>query len=153
PLRGVAVRRPVVPSREVTVPVGVPAPGATAATVAVKVTDCPNTVGFVADTTVALLLALLTVCGSVVEMLLEKLVSPPKATVIAWLATARAAVLKVAVPLASVAVPKVVVPSRKVAVPVGVPAPGVAALTVAVRGTDWPNTDGFSDAVRAMGVG
>ena len=33
----------------VTVPVGVPAPGAAAVTVAVNVTDCPNIDGFVED--------------------------------------------------------------------------------------------------------
>jgi hypothetical protein len=37
----------VVPSLNVTVPVAVPAPGATAATVAVNVTDCPELDGFV----------------------------------------------------------------------------------------------------------
>jgi hypothetical protein len=38
--------RVVVPSRKVTVPVGVPVAGATAATVAVKVTDWPSEDGF-----------------------------------------------------------------------------------------------------------
>src|SRR5688572_19009782 len=37
------------PSRKLTVPVGVPAPGATAATVAVNVTLSPNTDGFCDD--------------------------------------------------------------------------------------------------------
>jgi hypothetical protein len=36
----------VEPSLNVTVPVGVPAPGAAAVTVAVKVTDCPIVEGF-----------------------------------------------------------------------------------------------------------
>ena len=44
-----------------TVPDGVPAPGATAATVAVKLTDCPKTDGFTDEVTVAVVLALLTV--------------------------------------------------------------------------------------------
>lgn len=35
----------VVPSRKFTVPVGVPAPGATTVTVAVSVTDCPKLAG------------------------------------------------------------------------------------------------------------
>ena len=39
----VAVPSVVAPSRNVIVPVGVPEPGATAVTVAVKVTDCPET--------------------------------------------------------------------------------------------------------------
>src|SRR2546427_3472944 len=58
-----------------------------------------------------------------------------------WLATERAAVLNVAWPPLSVPGPSVVAPSLKVTVPVGVPAPGETALTVAVRVTDWPNTE------------
>ncbi|MDT0459518.1 hypothetical protein RM550_28025, partial [Streptomyces sp. DSM 41527] len=48
-----------------TVPVGVPAPGATAATVAVKVTDWPTTDGSGADVTVVVVDAWLTVWVSV----------------------------------------------------------------------------------------
>jgi hypothetical protein len=44
-------------------------------------------------------------------------------------------VLKDAVPPLRDAVPSVVVPSRKVTVPVGVPEPGLLALTVAVKVT------------------
>jgi hypothetical protein len=44
PLR-VAVPSAVLPSRKVTVPVGVPDPGATALAVAVKVTACPTVEG------------------------------------------------------------------------------------------------------------
>ena len=51
------------PSRKVTVPVGVPAPGATAETVAVKVTDCPKTDGLADDVTVVAVSALFTTCG------------------------------------------------------------------------------------------
>jgi hypothetical protein len=58
---------------------------------------------------------------------------------------ASVAVLKVAEPELSVPVPSVVVPSLKVTVPVGVPPPGATAETVAVRVTDWPNTEGFAD--------
>ena len=57
----VPVPRVVVPSRKVTVPVGLPAPGATGATVAVKVTDCPNTDGLADEATVVVVVALLTV--------------------------------------------------------------------------------------------
>ena len=46
-------------------------------------------------------------------------------------------------PPLSVPVPSVAVPSRKVTVPVGVPAPGVFTLTVAVNVTLWPNTEGL----------
>jgi hypothetical protein len=58
-------------------PVGVPEPGATADTVAMKVTDWPNTVGFKEDAVVAELLALLTVCVMAAEVPVAKLLSPP----------------------------------------------------------------------------
>ena len=41
----------VAPSLNVTLPVGLPAPGAAAVTVAVKVTDCPSTEGLTEDAT------------------------------------------------------------------------------------------------------
>jgi len=50
----------VTPSRKFTVPVGLPAPGAVTVTVAVKVTDCPNTDGFADELRLVLVLALLT---------------------------------------------------------------------------------------------
>jgi hypothetical protein len=53
-----------------TVPVGVPLPGAIAATVAVNVTDCPNTEGFTLDATVLVVSDLLTVCPLLSEPLL-----------------------------------------------------------------------------------
>ena len=59
-------------------------------------------------------------------------------------------VANVALPELKLAVPSVAAPSRKVTVPVGVPAPGVTALTVAVKVTDWPNTDGFTDEVTVV---
>jgi hypothetical protein len=43
------------PSRKLTVPVGVPDPGATAVTLTVSVTGWPNTDGFTDDVTVAVL--------------------------------------------------------------------------------------------------
>ena len=52
----------------------------------------------------------------------------------------------------SVPGPSVVVPSLNVTVPLGVPAPGATADTVAVRVTDWPNTDGFTDELTAVVV-
>ena len=51
----------VAPSRKFTVPVGDPAPGAVTVTVAVNVTDCPNTDGLTDDANVVVVLALLTV--------------------------------------------------------------------------------------------
>jgi hypothetical protein len=53
----------VAPSVKVTVPVGVPVAGATAATMAVNVTACPNTEGLGAEVTVLLLASLFTTWG------------------------------------------------------------------------------------------
>jgi len=50
----------IVPLRKVTVPVGVPAPGAITVTVAVNVTLCPTADGFGEELTVVVVLALLT---------------------------------------------------------------------------------------------
>ena len=60
----------------VTVPVGVPTPGETALTVAVKVTAWPDADGFTDEVTVVELLALLTVCVIAAEVLVLKLASP-----------------------------------------------------------------------------
>jgi len=58
--------------------VGVPAPGVTAVTVAVKVTDCPNVLGFCDEITPVVVLVLLTTCGLPVSdpVLGEKISSP-----------------------------------------------------------------------------
>jgi hypothetical protein len=66
------------------------------------------------------------------------------------LPTASEEVANVALPELKAAVARVEAPSRKVTVPVGVPAPGATALTVAVKVTDWPNTDGFTDEVTVV---
>ena len=67
------------PSRNVTVPVEVPAPGATGETVAVKVTDCPKEEGCTEEVTVVAEFALLITCGLPVNepVLPLKLLSPP----------------------------------------------------------------------------
>ena len=59
-----------------TVPVGVPEPGGSAVTVAVNVTDCPNTEGLADDVTVVVVVSWFIVCVSVPEVLVLKLVSP-----------------------------------------------------------------------------
>src|SRR5437773_10062231 len=43
-------------------------------------------------------------------------------------------------------------PSRKVTLPAGVPAPGLLAVTVAVKVTDCPDTDGLAEETDRMGV-
>jgi len=52
----------------------------------------------------------------------------------------------------SAPVPSVVPPSLNVTLPVGVPAPGATAATVAVKVTDWPNTDGWAEEVTPVVV-
>src|SRR2546425_12642574 len=82
PLASVAVPRLFVPSRKVTVPVGVPAPGATAATVAVNVTGWPDTVGLAEAVTVLVVLAWLTVCVRAADVLVEQLGAAPETSVV-----------------------------------------------------------------------
>jgi hypothetical protein len=143
----VPVPRLVAPSRKVTVPVGVPAPGAFTVTVAVSVTACPNTEGFAEEATVVAVDALFTVSLDAADVLVLKLLSPPYTAVIEWVPTASRAVVNVAWRAAfTVPVPRVVVPSKKVTVPVGVPAPGALAVTVAVNVTARPKTELVGEA-------
>jgi len=69
-----------------------------------------------------------------------------------WLATERLDVVKVATPAVRVPVPSEVVPSKNSTVPVGVPAPGALGVTVAVKVTDWPKTDGPGAPVTEVDV-
>ena len=64
------------PSEKFTVPVGVPDPGATTATVAVKVTACPATLGLAEVVSVVVVDPWVTVWASKPELLAEKFVSP-----------------------------------------------------------------------------
>ena len=54
-------------------------------------------------------------------------------------------IVNVALPADNVPVPRVTVPSRNVTVPDGLLAPGATTVTVAVKVTDWPKTDGFTE--------
>jgi len=128
-----------------TVPLGVPAPGTLALTVAVNVTLCPNTDGLADEVTLVLVSALSTTCVSAPDVLPLKLPSPPYTAVIAWLPTANEEIFNVATPPLNVPVPIVAAPSLNVTVPLGVPDPGALALTVAVNVTLCPNTDGVSE--------
>ena len=70
-----------------------------------------------------------------------------------WVPTERLLVEKVATPLPlRVPVPRVVAPSEKVTLPVGVPAPGAVTLTVAVKVTDCPITEGLREEVTVVVV-
>ncbi len=66
----------VVPSLKVTLPLGLPAPGAPTLTVAVNVTACPNTDGLAEELRVVLVAALFTTWFSA-SLLEAKLTSPP----------------------------------------------------------------------------
>ena len=57
PETNVTVPKEIEPSKNSTDPATVPAPGETAATVAVKVTDCPKTDGFTEDASAVVVLA------------------------------------------------------------------------------------------------
>ena len=71
-----AVPSVVDPSVNVTVPVGVPAPGATTDTVAVRVTACPNTDALADETNWVVVAAGFTACVRAAEVLEAKLGSP-----------------------------------------------------------------------------
>ena len=71
----VTVPREVEPSKNSTVPEAVPAPGAVAATIAVKVTDSPKTEEVV-EANVVVVLALLTTWVTAELVLVTKFVSP-----------------------------------------------------------------------------
>src|SRR5690349_16503902 len=86
------------PSWNVTVPVGVPALGKVAVTVAVKVTDSPNTVGLLLVATVVVVSPGETFCP-VLPLLVLKLASPLYVAVIVCAPVPRLAVLNVAWPL------------------------------------------------------
>src|SRR5207248_8833652 len=101
------------PSWNVTVPVGVPAPGATAATVAVKVTAWPVTAGLTDDPRATVVAARLTVTAAAAEVLSANPIVPAKEAVSAWSPIPRDTG-RVARPAASSgAEPSSVLPSRK----------------------------------------
>src|SRR5262245_11079657 len=94
------VPRMTLPSRNVTVPVGAPAPGATAATVAVKVTDWPVTAGLTDEVRATAVDAGLTVTPTAAEVLAGE--SRLRRTAVsAWVPTPSGTSGAVAWPLAS----------------------------------------------------
>lgn len=60
--------------------------------------------------------------------------------------------LKVATPSVRLPIPSAPLAEVKVTTPVGVPAPGGATVTVAMKVTDWPVSDGFGALVGAVVV-
>jgi hypothetical protein len=126
----------VVPSRKVTVPVGV---GEVDDTVAVKVTEpfiicapavCERTV---------VVGSLPTTCDSGAEAAVELAVSPPYVAVMVWVPIVKVEVDRIAIPPLTVPVPRTVEPSRKVIVPVA------AEGTVAVKVTAWFSAAGLAE--------
>src|ERR1700680_3425296 len=75
---------------------------------------------------------------------------PPYAAVMECVPPVSVDVVNVAFPALSATVASVVALSLKVTIPVGVPE--VAAVTVAVNVTAWPNVDGFSEDTTAVDV-
>src|SRR5213078_1967824 len=122
-------------------PDGVPVPGLFAVTVAVNFTDCPNTDGFNEELT-DVVVPYFTVCVSLGDVLPLKFASPPYDAVIEWEPTASVLVTNVPWPE----------PSLKVTVPVGVPAPGLFAVTVAVNVTACPDSDGLAEELTTVAV-
>ena len=60
--------------------------------------------------------------------------------------------VNVAWPELRVLVPIGVASSLKVTVPVGVPVPGAVGVTVAVKVTDWPKTEGLTEEITTVVV-
>src|SRR5262249_42862678 len=131
----------------VTAPVGLPLPGLVTAIVAMKVTDWPHTEGLADEVRVVVVSALLTVWLTADDVLLLKLLSPPSTAGMLWLPAGSGEVVQLALPPLRLAVASGLPPSLKVTVPDGVPLPGLVTLTVAVKVTDWPQTEGLTDDV------
>ncbi len=141
PLVRVADPSRVVPLKNFTVPVGVPAPGKTAATVAARATLCPKTGVVVDGINVVVVAAWPTVTGTAGEVLGAKLESPVYWAVIELVATGSVVTSSVPVPPESTTVPSgvVLVPLKNLTEPVGGGDP-VGPVTVAVKATCCPKT-------------
>ena len=135
------------PSVTLTFPVGVPAPGATGATVKFTVTACPTFDGSgLSEVIVVVVLAGLTVCEFVAEVLPLKLESPLYAPVIEYVPVLGKAILHEPSPATNVTTQELVPPSETVAEPMMVvgatTAPGATAATVTLKVTVCPVTEG-----------
>ena len=119
-----------------TVPVGIPAPGATAAVVALNVTVEP-----LADavSTVAVL-ALPTVCARAAEVEGRKWASPLYTAVMLCAPAGGAYVMEAMPEPLTATVPRLFAPSKNVMVLVGVPPPGGTVVTVAENVRGAPET-------------
>jgi hypothetical protein len=124
--------REVPPSKNSTDPVAVPAPGATGATVAVNVTDCPKTEGFTEDVNIVVVFATMLATWTALPLLIAFVVTT------AVRLPRDGAVLKVTVNWVAVALVTMPVPLLKVtmllAAVVSNPVPAMVRV-VAVTGT------------------
>src|SRR5213594_4127828 len=149
PLTSVTTPSVVAPSRNVTVPVGTPAPDVT---VELSVTVCPTMDGFGVDVRlvdVAAAAGALTTWFTVAEVLTANVALPLYVAVSGWVPTVSVDVTSEALPLTSVTVPSTVAPSLNVTVPVGTPA---ADVTVELSVTVCPTVEGFGVDVRLVDV-
>jgi hypothetical protein len=142
----------VAPSKKLTVPVSVPAVVDVA--VAVKVTFAPTVEGFAEDASavvVAAKAAAFTTCDTAVDVLAAKVASPPYLAVTECVPLESALLESEAIPpLSAIALPNWVAPSKKVTFPLIVPE--VVEETVAVKVTDAPLVDGFSEDLSVIVV-
>jgi hypothetical protein len=151
PLLKVPVPSEVEPLKNSTVPLGVPAPGLTGATVAVSVTLSPLTGVLGEKVTVVVVVACDTGTTTADEVLVPYVVSPWYTAVIELVVlTGSEVTSRVATPLSfKLMVPSEVVPLRNSTVPVGVDPPEFP-VTVAWSATDSPYTAGLGVAVSAV---
>src|SRR5207245_133293 len=152
PLTSVTTPSVVAPSRNVTVPVGTPAPDVT---VELSVTACPTVEGFGVEVRLVDVAAAAGawITGSTVGRRVAANGGLPlqagHGAVSGWVATVSVDVTSEAVPLTSVTVPSTVAPSLNVTVPVGTPA---ADVTVELSVTAWPLVEGLGLEVRLVEV-
>jgi hypothetical protein len=139
----------LVPSRNVTVPVG--APPADVVTVAVNVTAWPPIKVFREEATAVEVDRVPTVSESAAEFVGAKFASPEYCAVMGCAPTDSEEIFNVARPLAlTVPVPMGTPLSKKLTVPEGAPALGL--LTVAESMTCWPKTGEICDEPRVAVV-
>src|SRR5262245_61575760 len=132
----IAEPRLVGPSKNVTVPVGVPVPGGSKRIAAVSVTGWRHGTELAEVVSVVAVAALRIVTVRVDDTLSRKLASLPYRAVIECGPSVIALVVSVATPSGSTgAAPSGVAPSKNVMLPVGLPVPGGTTLSVARRVT------------------
>src|SRR5580658_7967128 len=147
PDMSVGVATMVVPFRNSTLPLGVPANDETCA---VKVTGFPDAEGLIDESSEVVVMALVTTCDHVLDVLPVKLLSPLYTALTEWSPTVSARVANVALPPWSGDVPRVVEPLLNVTVPAGVPEPCEVAVAVSV--TACPKLEGLSDELSVVVV-